>query len=42
MKNLYKKIYDDLVKQEDKALAERDKKFHKYDGHLLFMDVPIF
>ena len=30
---LYQKIYDDLIKHENKKAAEIDKKYHKYDGH---------
>jgi len=33
MKNLYKKIYDDLVKHKNKTGAELDKRYHKYDGY---------
>lgn len=36
MKNLYQKIYDDLIKHENKKAAKEDKKFHKYDGHHSF------
>lgn len=32
-KDIYKKIYSDLIKHENKRAAEEDKKFHKYDGH---------
>ena len=30
---LYQKIYDDLIRHENKKAAEIDKKYHKYDGH---------
>ena len=33
MNNLYHKIYNDLIKHENKRAAEIDKKYHKYDGH---------
>jgi len=33
MKNLYQKIYDDLVKHKNKTGAELDKRYHKYDGY---------
>ncbi len=33
MKNLYQKIYDDLVKHRNKTSAELDKRYHKYDGY---------
>lgn len=32
-KQLYQKIYSDLIKHENKKAAEIDKKYHKYDGH---------
>lgn len=33
MKTLYSKIYEDLIKHENKKAAEIGKKYHKYDGH---------
>lgn len=33
MSSLYPKIYNDLIKHENKKAAEIDKKYHKYDGH---------
>jgi len=33
MKNLYQKIYDDLMKHKNKTGAELDKRYHKYDGY---------
>lgn len=41
-KDIYKKIYSDLIKHENKRAAEEDKKFHKYDGHRsLGIKVPV-
>ena len=33
MNDLYKKIYSDLIKHENKKAAQEDKKYHKYKGH---------
>jgi len=36
MKNLYTKIYNDLVKHRDEKTAEEDRKYHKYQGYNSF------
>lgn len=30
---MYQKIYADLIRHENKRVAEKDKRYHKYDGH---------